>query len=167
MGRRTETTEFLKECMSDALLELLKEKPIDKISLQDVSGKAGVGRVTFYRHFTAKAELIEYKLECLWKKWITNNDFKQDMTSDENSIWFFSFFYEQRELLLLLYKQDLLSVVYDFIIDLFYQSKSHSDENKYIISFLAYGFLGILTEWVKGNFKESTEEMLTLVSKFY
>ena len=34
MRRTTATTDYLKECMGTALLELMKEKPIEKISTQ-------------------------------------------------------------------------------------------------------------------------------------
>ena len=34
MGRRTKTTEFLKECMVDSILKLLTEKSIDKITVK-------------------------------------------------------------------------------------------------------------------------------------
>ena len=33
MRRTTATTDYLKECMGTALLELMKEKPIEKISM--------------------------------------------------------------------------------------------------------------------------------------
>lgn len=33
MRRTTATTDYLKECMGTALLELMKEKPIEKISI--------------------------------------------------------------------------------------------------------------------------------------
>ena len=33
MGGNAKTTEFLKECMADALIKILKTKPIEKISV--------------------------------------------------------------------------------------------------------------------------------------
>ena len=36
MARGTKTTDFLKECMADALLKLMKDRNIDKITVTDV-----------------------------------------------------------------------------------------------------------------------------------
>ena len=40
MRRTTSTTGYLKECMGTALLELMKEKPIEKISIEEMTAKA-------------------------------------------------------------------------------------------------------------------------------
>ena len=51
MRRSTATTEYLKECMGTALLELMKEKPMEKISIEEMTAKADVGRSTYFRYF--------------------------------------------------------------------------------------------------------------------
>ena len=44
MARGTKTTDFLKECMADALLKLMKDRNIDKITVTEITSLAGVGR---------------------------------------------------------------------------------------------------------------------------
>src|SRR3954467_14080767 len=41
-----------------ALVELLVQKPFDKITVQDVLDRAGVSRATFYSHFRDKNDLF-------------------------------------------------------------------------------------------------------------
>ena len=53
MRRSTATTEYLKECMGTALLELMKEKPMEKISIEEMTAKADVGRSTYFRWMSA------------------------------------------------------------------------------------------------------------------
>ena len=69
MRRRQETTEMLKESMGDALLSLMKEKPLEKITIEEMTAKADVGRVTYFRYFKSKDEIyyavIESELERL------------------------------------------------------------------------------------------------------
>lgn len=48
MRRTTATTGYLKECMGTALLELMKEKPIEKISIEEMTAKADVGAKAAY-----------------------------------------------------------------------------------------------------------------------
>ena len=58
MGGNAKTTEFLKECMADALIKILKTKPIEKISVPEIVEVASVGRTTFFRNFTTKNDFL-------------------------------------------------------------------------------------------------------------
>jgi AcrR family transcriptional regulator len=46
-----------------ALIELIVEKPINDVTVQDVLERAGVGRSTFYLHFRDKGDLLMSQLE--------------------------------------------------------------------------------------------------------
>lgn len=67
MRRRNATTEFLKECTADALLKLLRERNIDEITISEITDLADVGRVTFYRYFKKKEDLIYFKCRIDWR----------------------------------------------------------------------------------------------------
>ncbi|WP_028243008.1 TetR/AcrR family transcriptional regulator C-terminal domain-containing protein [Pseudobutyrivibrio ruminis] len=51
--------------LAESLKELATVKPIDKITIKEITDKAGVIRPTFYNHFQDKYELLE---------WITVNE---------------------------------------------------------------------------------------------
>lgn len=51
--------------LAESLKELAAIKPIDKITIKEITDKAGVIRPTFYNHFQDKYELLE---------WITVNE---------------------------------------------------------------------------------------------
>ncbi len=51
--------------LAESLKELAITKPIDKITIKEITSKAGVIRPTFYNHFQDKYELLE---------WITINE---------------------------------------------------------------------------------------------
>ncbi|MCR4830552.1 MAG: TetR/AcrR family transcriptional regulator C-terminal domain-containing protein [Pseudobutyrivibrio sp.] len=51
--------------LAESLKELAATKPIDKITIKEITDKAGVIRPTFYNHFQDKYELLE---------WITVNE---------------------------------------------------------------------------------------------
>ena len=68
MRRSTATTEYLKECMGTALLDLMKEKPMEKISIEEMTAKADVGRSTYFRYFKTKDEVLVFKILCLWNR---------------------------------------------------------------------------------------------------
>ena len=68
MARGSKTTEFLKECLSDALIRLMREKKIEKISVKEIADTAGVGRATWFRNYTSKSEALTFKLVQVWNR---------------------------------------------------------------------------------------------------
>jgi len=58
--RRTQRT---RRRLSSALVELVKEKRFDDITVQNVIERADVGRATFYSHFRDKEDLFEQQWE--------------------------------------------------------------------------------------------------------
>src|SRR5580698_1825327 len=57
--------------LSDALVAFMQEKPIDKITVQEVLDRAGVGRSTFYLHYRDKNDLFLCVLEDGLEMWST------------------------------------------------------------------------------------------------
>ena len=51
-----------KQHLSEALLELMSERPFREISVVDVCQRARVHRTTFYAHFEDKNALLRYVL---------------------------------------------------------------------------------------------------------
>ena len=45
--------------IAKAFLDLLDEKPADSISVKEIAERAGVSRVTYYRHYSSKEEILE------------------------------------------------------------------------------------------------------------
>jgi AcrR family transcriptional regulator len=59
MDRRIERT---KHNLQEALLSLIREMPFEEIEIQTITDRAQTARVTFYRHYATKTELL---LDCL------------------------------------------------------------------------------------------------------
>lgn len=49
--------------LTDALSTLLKEKPIEKITVSDLCGEAMIRRATFYSHFRDKYDFLDFCLK--------------------------------------------------------------------------------------------------------
>ena len=69
MAASARTTEFLKECMADALINAMREKPFSKITINEITDQAGVNRSTWFRNFSDKNEAISFRLVRLWLRW--------------------------------------------------------------------------------------------------
>ena len=46
--------------LAESFKELVLEKPVEKITIKEITDRAGVIRVTFYNHFQDKYELLEW-----------------------------------------------------------------------------------------------------------
>ena len=60
MDRRVRRTRKL---LGTALLELVKEKKFDQITIQDITDRGDLNRATFYLHYGSKEELLADSLE--------------------------------------------------------------------------------------------------------
>ena len=49
---------WVKRQITAALLNLLKEKKLADISISELTDRAGVGRVSFYRNYQAKEDIL-------------------------------------------------------------------------------------------------------------
>ena len=57
MYKKRDKSEFLKECMSDALLQLMGSKDFSKITADEIVATAGVGRATWFRSFKSSMRI--------------------------------------------------------------------------------------------------------------
>ena len=56
----------INQLLADSLKEIAGSHPVEKITIKEITDKAGVIRPTFYNHFQDKFELIEWimRTEC-------------------------------------------------------------------------------------------------------
>jgi len=60
MKKQPEVTDKTKRAFMDAFCELHAQKPIERISIQEIANKAGYNRSSFYQHFCDIYELLDY-----------------------------------------------------------------------------------------------------------
>ncbi len=166
MGASPKTTVFLKECLADALIQLLETKPIEKITVPEIVGLAGVGRTTYYRNFGSKKEMLSFKLILLWERWADEHEVKvRRRYSAENALTFFRFNYSIRSLLTLMYSRGLQSALY-MAFDINMMPSHDADALEcYKSSFYSYGLFGLLDAWITRGFLESPEQMAQLAKE--
>jgi AcrR family transcriptional regulator len=65
MDRRIQRT---KEALQQALLDLIRQKPYEDIQIQEITDAANTARMTFYRHYGTKDDLLIDCLEHIYQK---------------------------------------------------------------------------------------------------
>ena len=114
MARGNKTTEFLKECLSDALIQLMREKDFEKISIKEIADTAGVGRATWFRNYTSKNEALTFKFVQVWNRWADEHAIAvRDRFDLANAKNFFQFNYEIKHILEIVYTSNMQSAIYD------------------------------------------------------
>ncbi len=164
MSKNAMTTNFLKECMADSLLKLMKEKDFFKITVNEIAEGAGVNRSTWFRNFTTKNEALTFKLVQIWNRWADEHELRERRRFTlDNAQDFFQFNYESRHILNVIYRTNLQSAIYDAFYQVMTPQFGADALECYESRFYSYGLFGLLDEWVKREFVESPEEMTKLL----
>lgn len=165
MRRTTATTGYLKECMGTALLELMKEKPVEKISIEEMTAKADVGRSTYFRYFKSKDEVLSFKIQCLWERFF--NERRGDeisLDTREGIKLIFEFCLSVKPVLDLLYSANHQNVILSFYLQSAIPTVAKPDtETYYFVRFITYGLFGLINAWVLRDYQETPEEMAQIV----
>ena len=84
-GERKLTASVIRESLSIALIELLKKKDYNEISITELCKRAGVSRTGFYRHYYDKSEIIDDIIEDLFEKYKAESRFRggQNLNMEE------------------------------------------------------------------------------------
>ncbi len=166
MGRVSKTTEYLKECMADALIKLMRKYPIEKITVLQIVETAGVGRTTWFRNFNTKSEAITYKFVRMLERWTDEHGvhIKTEFTV-ANAETFFEYNYSIRHILDAVYSAGMQSAIYDAFYAIMQPCDSNIPIEVYKQRFYAYGLCGLLDEWVKRGYKETPQELADTVKK--
>ena len=165
MGRRTETTEYLKECMADALLRKLTEKPLEKITVEEIVRTAGVGRTTYFRCFSSKEDVLIYKVERLWNRWTEEHPLPSNAALPrERLLQFFSFCCSQKDLLLFLYQQQEIELILDTALKGIVLRAQMPDKARYREMYQLFGMVGVMLVWVRNGCQGDPEELADICS---
>lgn len=150
-------------CCDSPFNKLLNKYPFDKITIDLIVRTAGVGRATWFRHFSSKQEAIVYKLKLLWYRWCTDNNVNEWRKFDTDNVEpFLLFFYTYRDIHMLLYKAGLKSCVYEGFYEIMSEGYRSEKTGNYHAGFFAYGLFGFISEWIAGGYNENIEQMISI-----
>ena len=147
---------YIKEQLALTLFDLIKTKKFHDISISELVNKAGVGRASFYRKYTCKEDVLsQYIVEKLeqWKK-----DFDANPSGDF-VVSLFNYFYENRELYLLLYKANLSNLLYEGIRIASGINSPPDNISTYRVATFAGILFGVADEWMRRGMLETPEEL--------
>lgn len=160
--------DFSRNCLADALIDLLKDSEYEDISIQDIVDKAGFSRMAYYRNFKDKNEIIDYYLDNLFDSYIKKLDLSY--TRHGPQVFFDSLFkiFSSEDVLnvtKLFWKRGLIGDIANQFIKRM-QGGMVPNQSHYFYDFIAGGLFAVYLAWIKGGLKESTEEMTKEAMKY-
>jgi len=168
-------SEMTKHLLANALRELMEKLPIEKISIEDITSRAGFRRQTFYYHFQDVNSLLV---------WTFTEDFTRHLSKKkELKDWsdiipiILEYLEENQDFCLSAYRsngsnaiKDLIEIeiskVVSNIIEKEMNGISLSEKGiEFIIKFSAGGVANVVEEWLKGTLILSKEDILEHTQK--
>lgn len=163
---KTKRESFAADYITDALLILMKQKNYKDITVTEICEKAGVTRMSFYRSFKTKDDILRRWFDSVSSRYLVDMDFDFNYVSREFLIDLFTYLEQYGEAYLAMYDSGLF---YDFVKeqlekDIIPHKKDISDI--YRSYFLTGGVFSVFVLWLKSGQKESPSEVADKLEKY-
>ena len=163
-----------KKALAASLKKLLQERPLDKITVIDITLDCEVNRQTFYYHFQDIYDLIE---------WIYTNEASKALdgkktydTWQQGFMGIFEYVLENKSFVINTYhsvsrqylEKYLYSEVYHLLIGVIEEKAAgmtvRDDDKAFIARFYKYAFVGLMLEWIETGMKEGPASIIDRLS---
>ncbi|MBQ6216222.1 MAG: TetR/AcrR family transcriptional regulator [Erysipelotrichaceae bacterium] len=156
---------YVRKQLLNTLLEMLKTKSLDDIIINDLVDKAGVSRVSFYRNYTDKRDILVQEEKRLFGQWnrdyeTRNSDHSLDFTEE-----ILNYYKRNSVFYLALYKAGLSDIVMDTILSSADIKDDDPNPIAYLKSSISYLIYGWVHEWMKRGMQESGTELSQMIKQ--
>ncbi|MBQ6835015.1 MAG: TetR/AcrR family transcriptional regulator [Lachnospiraceae bacterium] len=173
MKQKKTNNPLLKECFFTALVRLMDQKDFQEITISEIAEVAGVSRMTYYRTYDSKEDILLQYFDDRAKQFIAEIKQEPDITSEEFSIRLFRAFQSQAHFLKYLHQAGLITGILDhftqFIRILYCEIGGITTCDptlEYQIQFIAGGMYMLLLHWIESGQIETPEELAKISMSF-
>lgn len=158
---------FTKSCIKQAFIFLISENEYKKITIADITNKAGINRTSFYKFYETKDALLEELKNNFYEKsyyYIENFEYAED--KKEYIIKLVKSVYEYKTFIIALRKAKLINsteLYNNKLRKLLYKKDNSFEEYRKIANVGA--IIGIIIKWMENNFDLEPEKIVSLISK--
>lgn len=158
------------KALAAAAVSLLEERPLDKITVRDITDRCGLTRNTFYYHFQDIYDLLDWTLQEDARHLVAN---KINLDNWEESIAALFVYMQENRMLVLnafhsLERDTLEKEVFKLLSPLLHRlfsaqegfdRLSEADQN-FIVSVYGLGITGLFLRWIGANMMSPPEPMI-------
>lgn len=162
--------QITKKALAASLKKLLREKPLDKVTIIDIVEDCEVNRQTFYYHFQDIYDLIDWIF--LTEALVTIDDKKTYATWQQSFLEIFQYVLANRSFVSNVYhsvsrdqlERYLYSVTYDLLIGVVEEQAAgmgvRDEDKKFIADFYKFAFAGLMLDWIRQGMKEDPVKII-------
>lgn len=158
----TKRNQFTRMCIGDAVIELMNEKPFDKIKVSDITRKAGVSRMTFYKYYGSKEEVVEDYLNEIVTGYMNENreSFSEDYPNYESTLHALEYFDQYSKFFLGMARGGLYSLLIEYV-NRYVENRvvPYYKVSSYKVYYYAGAILNIFIKWEEKG-KDKTKEAI-------
>jgi probable dihydroxyacetone kinase regulator len=167
-------SQITKRALEASLKHLLLKKPLDKITISDITEDCGINRMTFYYHFKDIYDLIEWS--CIEDASRALDGKKTWATWQQGFLQIFEAVLENKPFILNVYRSVSREHVETYLYRLTYElligvveeqaegmSVRHEDK-EFIANFYKFAFVGLMLDWVKSDMREDPKKIIDRLS---
>lgn len=167
-------SQMTKRALEASLKELLRHKPLDKITVSDLTDHCGVNRMTFYYHFKDIYDLVEWCCEedasralagqKTYDTW--QQGFLQILEALRKDKAFFTSVYRSisREQL----ENYLYRLTYDLMMGVVEERAAgmtvRPEDKEFIANFYKFAFVGLTLDWIKNDMRQDPAQLVEQLS---
>ena len=164
MERGLPMSQMTKRALEASLKELLRHKPLDKITVSDLTDHCGVNRMTFYYHFKDIYDLIEWAFEEEASRILEGK--KDYDTWQQGYLRIFEDLNANKPFIMNVYRSIsrekvenyLYRITYDLLIHVINEKAKgmnvRDEDKKFLANFYKYAFVGLVLDWIKHDMKD-------------
>lgn len=168
-------SQMTKRALEASLKNLLLQKPLTKITINDITEDCGISRMTFYYHFKDIYDLVEWV--CVEDAARALEGKKTYDTWQEGFLNIFRAVQANKPFIMNVYRcvsrerieQYLAPLIRSLILGVVEEKSAElavSEEDKrFIAGFYEYAFVGIMLDWIDGSMKGDPEAIVARTSK--
>ena len=164
---------FSRDCMVQALIQLLKTKSLSNITITELTERAGVSRMTYYRNYHSLDDIFSSYLKDLvesYRQDVATWPDKGNYNDSRNMLHCYEYFNHYKEFIACLVQTGLghllLQALDGYILDTYY-TEDKGQDFYYTLRAFSGSLYNIYVTWILEDSKESAEEIVSIIRKIY
>ena len=167
-------SQITKRALEESLKKMLLKKPVNKITISDITEDCGINRMTFYYHFKDIYDLVEWScvedaaraldgkktydtwqqgFQQIFQAVLENNPFVQNVYQSVNR--------EQVETYLYSLTHNLLiGVIEEKAVGM----QVRDEDKEFIADFFEFAFVGLMLDWIRNGMKKDPQQIIDRLS---
>lgn len=165
-------TDYTKQILTLSLKKIMKQKPLDKINIREITEDCGLNRQTFYYHFSDIYNQVEwmfeqdimellqrYKGEEVWREGLMQ---VFDYFRENKEVCYCALKSSGREYLQKYFHARVLEIVRNTIENICEERKTTLDEDykDMLVDYYTLSFSSVIENWVYGHINRTPEELV-------